>query len=664
MILSVSLFGSLVSAETFGYGRTESVPINYSLIPTVNSSDYWDGLATPADIVHSLLDGLAWSVAGHTIDENIDMNGYTFTELENVIINDGSYLGSWGTNLLIANPLVPVGALDLGTSDYPWDNLELSGNVYGRGTGSWFNQTLLISGDHPVSTNSDATLVIQSEVNYISCVNLTEGGDLGFQICYDGTGGGEFVIRNMRDETEYMTIDRDDGGMVFHNETTFVNVTTTNITTTTITTSGIAGRTAGLLDTRGDPWILTGADFEFASSVDIDENLNVDGNATIDGLINGINISNLSNEYVPYTGANANVDLGVFNLTTTGNVTATYFIGNGSQLTELAGDYWTRTGTTLSPKTAGDDITTTGEVGGSLLRTTHALITDRTASELKFRDDTDSVYQSIRVNGISGSVFQSTVSGMVYRSLEHPSGRFSFEVSPTGSGFFEIANFDGNDGVPVVQFFAPVELGDNIFAKFGATNTDLQISSDGTYGNITALSGININSPFVNIDGDLNVTGYVDGKNYVTQYHRNATINTASADTWVNVTWDLTIDEETTSGYSLTDSNVSITIEHTGIYRVQGCLHPKNNGVGNQEASLYSRILINGVEAKCLQFANSKEFKTTGIDTMPFTGTLYAEAGQKVQLQYYVTSINIDFEGDAVFDDGVAGSINFEKLSK
>ncbi len=166
------------------------------------------------------------------------------------------------------------------------------------------------------------------------------------------------------------------------------------------------------------------------------------------------------------------------------------------------------------------------------------------------------------------------------------------------------------------------------------------------------------------IGGDLNVTGFMNGQNYVTQYHRNATIDTTSADTWINVTWDLTIDEETTSGYSLTDSNASIIIENAGIYRIQGCLHPKNNGVGNQEASLYSRILINEVEAKCLQFANSKEFKTTGIDTMPFIGTIYAEAGQKVQLQYYVTSLNIDFEGDAVFDDGVAGSINFERISK
>ncbi len=49
---------------------------------------------------------------------------------------------------------------------------------------------------------------------------------------------------------------------------------------------------------------------------------------------------------------------------------------------------------------------------------------------------------------------------------------------------------------------------------------------------------------------------------------------------------------------------------------------------------------------------------------MPFIGTLYAEAGQKVQLQYYITNINIDFEGDAVFDDAVAGSINFERISQ
>ena len=41
--------------------------INYSTA-YVNSSDFWDSLDTPADILHNLLGNLAWSVAGHTID--------------------------------------------------------------------------------------------------------------------------------------------------------------------------------------------------------------------------------------------------------------------------------------------------------------------------------------------------------------------------------------------------------------------------------------------------------------------------------------------------------------------------------------------------------------------------------------------------------------------
>lgn len=44
LLLSLIFSFSLVSAEKFGYGKTEDVPINYSLIPTVNNSDCWDGI--------------------------------------------------------------------------------------------------------------------------------------------------------------------------------------------------------------------------------------------------------------------------------------------------------------------------------------------------------------------------------------------------------------------------------------------------------------------------------------------------------------------------------------------------------------------------------------------------------------------------------------------
>jgi hypothetical protein len=43
--------------------------------------------------------------------------------------------------------------------------------------------------------------------------------------------------------------------------------------------------------------------------------------------------------FVPYTGATANVNLGIYNLSTTGNVSGAYFLGNGSQLTGLPAAY-------------------------------------------------------------------------------------------------------------------------------------------------------------------------------------------------------------------------------------------------------------------------------------------------------------------------------------
>jgi hypothetical protein len=43
--------------------------------------------------------------------------------------------------------------------------------------------------------------------------------------------------------------------------------------------------------------------------------------------------------FVPYTGATANVNLGTYNLSTTGNVSGAYLLGNGSQLTGLPANY-------------------------------------------------------------------------------------------------------------------------------------------------------------------------------------------------------------------------------------------------------------------------------------------------------------------------------------
>ncbi len=162
---------------------------------SVNSSEFAEKWITlegvldnVADIEHNWLSNLLWSVAGHIMDAVLDMAG---NDIDNV------------------------------------------GNIQGDGTDSYFNQTLLITGDSPVTADSDATLWIRAEVNHDACINLTESTIAGITICYDGTGSGIFEIRNSEDGTVYMTIDsRDSGNITFYNDTSFtsVNIESLNIT--------------------------------------------------------------------------------------------------------------------------------------------------------------------------------------------------------------------------------------------------------------------------------------------------------------------------------------------------------------------------------------------------------------------------------------------------
>ena len=86
--LFFSFFFFLVSSISFVTALSVNIPIstNYTAVntnhsatadysTTSGSSNFWDALDTPADIDHNLLNNLAWSVAGHTIDSNVDFDG-------------------------------------------------------------------------------------------------------------------------------------------------------------------------------------------------------------------------------------------------------------------------------------------------------------------------------------------------------------------------------------------------------------------------------------------------------------------------------------------------------------------------------------------------------------------------------------------------------------
>lgn len=127
LVLTISFSFALevgIDSE-LGIDLIPDVPINYSLIPTVNSSDFWDDLDSPADISHADLLNLEWSVAGHTIDTNIDMNDNQLTDMSILILSAGGYMGSWDGELEFASNVSPYSSLyyDLGSGTNRWLNL-------------------------------------------------------------------------------------------------------------------------------------------------------------------------------------------------------------------------------------------------------------------------------------------------------------------------------------------------------------------------------------------------------------------------------------------------------------------------------------------------------------------------------------------------------------
>ena len=204
----------------------------------------------------------------------------------------------------------------------------------------------------------------------------------------------------------------------------------------------------------------------------------------------------------------------------------------------------------------------------------------------------------------------------------------------------------------------------------GHTRTRLRINST------TVLVGETADRVDLTVWGDTRIvedlyvtedihSNYSYSKNQVAQFHREAIATAVSADTWYNITFDLVIDGETIGNwYELTDSNSSVTInDFEGIIRIQGCIHPYNDNVGNQEATIYARVLVNGIEPRCLQRASSKDFKASGMDTIDTVGTVVVEDGDVITYQWRTTNTNLQLEGDSLFDNPVSASLNFERIS-
>ena len=242
---------------------------------------------------------------------------------------------------------------------------------------------------------------------------------------------------------------------------------------------------------------------------------------------------------------------------------------------------------------------------------------------------------------------------------------FKDALSPTEvSDLFDLGRNAGS--------YIDADLVSHYRADDGTADDDKGINDGTLNGNAIVVSegsiptSINITLPTItrnlDVNGDLNVEGKISFINPIAKYHRVQTLNTAGTD-WNAILWDLNIPEESTEDFYLIDNNQGINVKREGVYYVNGCIHSKYNGVSSADVKLAVRVLYNGVEARCLQASRTKTKKQNDVDTLEYSGTIYAPVDTNVTVQYKVDNADLDLEGDTVFDSPVAASINFGWLS-
>jgi len=163
MLLIVSSF-SLVQAETFGYGRTETIPINYSLIPTVNNSQYFDGysVSTLYTYYKSLLD-TAYDLVYAPITEPLSLH----------LNGDNSPTADidWDNNK-ISNLADPTLDQDAATKKYVDDNVIPAVTDYWKTTTAQTGLTGDKTGSFDLTTTGD---IEAEEVTFNGEVTLQAG---------------------------------------------------------------------------------------------------------------------------------------------------------------------------------------------------------------------------------------------------------------------------------------------------------------------------------------------------------------------------------------------------------------------------------------------------------------------------------------------------------
>jgi len=156
----------------------------------------------------------------------------------------------------------------------------------------------------------------------------------------------------------------------------------------------------------------------------------------------------------------------------------------------------------------------------------------------------------------------------------------------------------------------------------------------------------------------------IDYRNAAAKFHRIDSLDISTANTWITVKMDTLVGDETTYGFKFNTDSSKIICTKAGLMSVQGCVHYTFYGGSTTLAKLYTRVLIDGVEARCLQTNTNKNRFASATGFQSFVGTVRASVGSTIELQIQTDNTDLDLEGDPIFDNPVSATIAFTYISK
>lgn len=153
----------------------------------------------------------------------------------------------------------------------------------------------------------------------------------------------------------------------------------------------------------------------------------------------------------------------------------------------------------------------------------------------------------------------------------------------------------------------------------------------------------------------INITG-LDSLSYrpETKWHRVDTVDVVQANAWRDVKFNYMAWDESTWGFSPNADSTALVAKFDGLVSYNGSGHYIWRGAAGTAVNIRIRVVVDGSENRCSQTHELRTISTGDKESMRYLGSSEVTIGSIIKVQYNVTNVDLDWEGEAAFDNPIS----------